>query len=110
MLVTVLIIITLSCGNPFYEVIDDTVEDFNYETSNEVYFEIETLYSNVPIDIYFGTEKRLTVFSDDQGFISGFTTLPKYVSEVDLKTNFLGLPKSIVQSINNKKNNIQLFR
>ncbi len=51
-LVFMLVFFTLSCGNPFYKLVDDIETIFNYETSDVVYYEIDTLYGNVPIDIY----------------------------------------------------------
>lgn len=103
------ILITLSCNNPFYELIDDTVNEFNYETLDEVVIEIDTLYSNVPIDIYYGNQKRLRLFSDSNGYINGSTTLPDYVNEVELKSDFIGIPHSIIMPVTDNRVRYKYF-
>ncbi|MGL1893070.1 MAG: LruC domain-containing protein [Spirochaetaceae bacterium] len=113
--ILITIIISLSCENPFFEQIDDNFEEiiednigddndiiivenekFNYETSNLVSFDIDTVFSSVPINIYFDTQKRLSVISNRNGKITTTTTIPAYVTEIVLKTDYIGLPQSIV--------------
>lgn len=100
-LMVIFLLVILSCENPFYNVIEDDDSDFNYTTLNVLSFEIGMPYSNAPIDLYFGAQKRLTVFSDRTGLVRGTTTLPSYITEVELRTDFIGLPKSVVLSVEN---------
>lgn len=115
----ILVLITficLSCKNPFYEelssitaldndtIIEDEIpidRDFNYETTIETTYNIDTIYGNVPIEIHYENRARVMGISNSSGKFVGTTTLPIYVNEVKLVTNYLGLINSVLVPIYN---------
>lgn len=104
-----LLLITLSCSNPFHRIIDDIDSEFNYNTSNEIFFEIDTIHPNAPVELFYNSQKRLTAISDKDGLISGTTTLPAYITEIELRSNYLGLPQSITVPVKNRRIKYKYF-
>lgn len=99
--------IILSCQNPFYNEI--TIEEelnqrgFLYKTTQTVRVEIDTLYSFVPVEIYYNDKKSSTLISDDRGTIFEDIILPSYISKVTIKTDYIGLINSVDLEIANRK-------
>ncbi len=99
-----------SCSNPFYqEIVGSKNNEFNYETTGQISFDIDTKYANVPLDLYYGENKRMSLVSGTDGIIYGETTLPTYVDEVILKTNYLGFPSEIIVLIEDGSINYTYF-
>lgn len=101
----IMVVFISSCSSPFHNTIEieESVENrsFNYETIKEVIVEIETIYSNVPIDVYYNNSKSSTLISDSNGFIYDTIILPTYINDVVLRTDYLGLPNSIAVTLDN---------
>lgn len=108
-----------SCNNPFFEEVDDYVKSdqmnsqdsniFNYETTNEIEYTIETIYPNVPIEIYYGNMRRVIGMSNRKGLLSGVTTLPTYIQTIEIRTDYISLPNSVTVGIENGQVNFKYF-
>lgn len=107
LLITALIL--LSCSNPFYDEIIESERNFNYETTGEVRYIIDTIYPNVPIEIHYNGLKRVFGISDSNGMLNGSTTFPTFVKEVELITNYIGLPNRVNIPITNGKIEYKYF-
>lgn len=105
-----LTVLSISCSNPFYYETGEDIDSlesrtFNYEMTVDVYVNIKTGYSNVPIDLYYAEIKRGTLVSDESGEIKTTMNFPKYITQIELKSTYIGIANSVFVKIVNSEIN-----